>query len=114
MVECLESLHKLEINTMNHIIAVNLLEHKFPKFFKRVKKHTVIKRSVSLFDNVPTWDNWDLSVYGFRAKLQEEVVHERRAIESLIDEDVTLMIEGKDFFTTLLTTIIAFINGHMQ
>ena len=66
----------------------------------------MIKRNTSLSDNIPSSEECHLLFHGFREKLEEEVVHARRAI--------CLMIEGKAFLTTLLTTTIAFINGHMQ
>ena len=51
------------------------LECKVSKFFKKVKEYLVIKRNASFFDEIMSFDEWNLSIYSFREKLQEKVAH---------------------------------------
>jgi len=52
VLEHLQNLHKLEIPTGNHAVAITALEYKEPKFFYKMKEHTVPAKNESSFNRI--------------------------------------------------------------
>gem|GEM_PF-3623629 len=110
----LQNLHKLEIPTTNHSLAITALEFKVPKFFCKSKEYSVVKKNQSMFDKISSWSDWDRPVYGYKAKLLEELTYVRRTFAQMIEEDSKLTIEGAALVTNLLSTTVAFIQNFVR
>ena len=55
VLEHLQNLHKLKIPTRNHTVAITTLEYKEPKFFYKMKEHTVPVKNESSFNRITSW-----------------------------------------------------------
>lgn len=89
----LNVLYKLKIDNITQGLAMSSFDYLTPRFFSNPttglnKKPKIKKPDSSHFDNIDTYEDWDLPIMGFRAKLKEELeefqqTHIRMISESL-------------------------------
>ena len=110
----LQNLHKLEIPTTNHSLAITALESKVPTFFCKSKEHTVAKKNEAMFDKITSWSKWDRAAHGCKSKLIKELTCVKRTFTQTIDEDSSVTIEGSALVSNLLSTTVAFIQNFIR
>ena len=67
-----------------------------------------------MFDKISSWSDWDRPVYGYKAKLLEELTYVRHTFAQMIEEDSRLTVEGAALVTNLLSTTVAFIQNFVR
>jgi hypothetical protein len=82
----LEKLFKLKIKTLADGLAMTSFETKVPWYFSQISVHKVVKHDASHFETISTFEEWDASISGFRARLKEELSTFRAAHQENIDE----------------------------
>ena len=112
--EHLQNLYKLEIPAANHGLAITAFESKEPKFLHKTKDHTVPSKNQSAFNRISSWPQWDKAVYGFKAKLVEELTYARRSFNHMIAEDRSLTVKGRSLVNNLLSTTAAFVQNFVR
>lgn len=93
----LNGLYKLKIDNLTQGLAISSFDFAMPRFFSVTastanKKPKIKKPDSSHFDNIDSYDDWDLPLMGFRAKLKDhleefEETHVRMIGEVLDSED---------------------------
>jgi len=91
-----------------------VLEIKELKFLVKSKDYVVLKKNQSVFNKIISWAEWDKAVYGYKARLLEELAYVRRTFNQMIDEDNSMTIEGQALVNNLLSTTIAFIQNFVR
>lgn len=74
----LNVLYKIKIDNIAQSLAISSFDYAVPRFFSAPvttagKKPKIKKPDSSHFDNIDSFEDWDLPIMGFRAKLKEEL-----------------------------------------
>lgn len=93
----LNGLYKLKIDNITQGLAMSSFDYQIPRFFSVSanllnKKPKIRKPDSSHFDNIETYEDWDLPIMGFRAKLKDQLeefqdMHIRMISETLSPDD---------------------------
>lgn len=74
----LNSLYKIKIDNLTQGLAMSSFDYATPRFFSVSanllnKKPKIRKPEASHFDNIENYEDWDLPIMGFRAKLKDQL-----------------------------------------
>lgn len=118
----LNGLYKIKIDNITQGLAISSFDYSMPRFFSVVpsaanKKPKIRKPDSSHFDNIDNYEDWDLPIMGFRAKLKDhleefEETHVRMIGEVLSPEDAAYRVATMSVQTSVnwIQNFIAYID----
>jgi hypothetical protein len=105
---------KLGILTLADGLAMSSFQSKLPRFLSKQGAHTVIKNDTSFFSEVPTWEEWDMPMTGFRECMKEALTSFRTAHQGNIDDTLERGALVYSISTMALTESVAWLEGFIN